>query len=238
MLIFYIILAAVFLPLGGLKMQALWKNQLGDVYSVGLGSSACVGAAIAAWKGFDIKLGAYFACLCCTIITSVVCKFVSTRRFITFGLIFGSMIGSFGVIAANNANPEQLQQYYRWTSVSFTTFEYSSIVIISLMTLIVGVSCLLNKRDLISYIGVCLVTTAIISVIGIVGMISLTIPNVAKLITEDSKKYTIISIGLSLTVMFITFIIVNYVKAIYLPASATMSLIMTPLLWFTLQRSN
>ena len=47
----YVILSGIALPVGGIQMQYLWRNQLGDVYSLGLGSAACLGAAAATMSG-------------------------------------------------------------------------------------------------------------------------------------------------------------------------------------------
>ena len=47
----YVILSGIALPMGGIQMQYLWRNQLGDVYSLGLGSAACLGAAAASRDG-------------------------------------------------------------------------------------------------------------------------------------------------------------------------------------------
>ncbi len=47
----YVLLSGIALPVGGIQMQYLWRNQLGDVYSLGLGSAACLGAAAATRSG-------------------------------------------------------------------------------------------------------------------------------------------------------------------------------------------
>ena len=41
----YVLISGIALPVGGIQMQYLWRNQLGDVYSLGLGSAACLGVA-------------------------------------------------------------------------------------------------------------------------------------------------------------------------------------------------
>ncbi|MBR4492319.1 MAG: iron chelate uptake ABC transporter family permease subunit, partial [Bacteroidales bacterium] len=61
--VLYIILSGIALPMGGIQMQKMWHNQLGDVYSVGLGSAACLGGALAAMMGWSIPVGAYLICL-------------------------------------------------------------------------------------------------------------------------------------------------------------------------------
>ena len=41
----YVLISGIALPVGGIQMQYLWRNQLWDVYSLGLGSAVCLGAA-------------------------------------------------------------------------------------------------------------------------------------------------------------------------------------------------
>ena len=52
----YVFLSGIALPVGGIQMQYLWRNQLGDVYSLGLGSAACLGDA-ALNKAGDWNMG-------------------------------------------------------------------------------------------------------------------------------------------------------------------------------------
>ena len=62
----YVIIAGIALPVGGVQMQYLWRNQLGDVYSLGLGSAACLGAAAATmtgWCSLYSFFAAFFFCL-------------------------------------------------------------------------------------------------------------------------------------------------------------------------------
>ena len=215
-------------------MQRLWDNQLGDVYSVGLGSSGCVGAAIAAVMGTDMGLGAMIACIISTLIVVLISTRLSVKKFIVFCMVFGSTVGSIGVIAANNASPEQLHLYYQWTSVSLKELSVTVYtVVVSLFTLLIGATLLFSKNRILAFTGVCLTTTAIISVIGIIGMVSLVVPNIAVILTTNKRYQEFISVGLAFILLMITYTIVNFIDFIYLPASATLAIIMTPLLLVT-----
>ena len=55
----YVLLSGIALPVGGIQMQYLWRNQLGDVYSLGLGSAACLGAATATMCLLHCKADSY-----------------------------------------------------------------------------------------------------------------------------------------------------------------------------------
>ena len=102
-------------------MQYLWRNQLGDVYSLGLGSAACLGAATATMTGWcSLTVGSFVCTLVCTLICFFVTLRVSTQQLITFGILFGTFIGSLGTIVVTNApTGDLLKQYYLWGAANF-----------------------------------------------------------------------------------------------------------------------
>ena len=105
----YVILSGIALPVGGIQMQYLWRNQLGDVYSLGLGSAACLGAAAATMSGWcSLTVGSFICTLVCTLICFFVTLKVSTRNLITFGILFGTFIGSLGTFVVTNAPTPEL----------------------------------------------------------------------------------------------------------------------------------
>ena len=60
----YVLISGIALPIGGVQMQYLWRNQLGDVYSLGLGSAACLGAAAATMSGWcSLTVGSFICTL-------------------------------------------------------------------------------------------------------------------------------------------------------------------------------
>ena len=64
----YVLISGIALPVGGIQMQYLWRNQLGDVYSLGLGSAACLGAAAATMSGWcSLTMGSFI----CTLIAAM-----------------------------------------------------------------------------------------------------------------------------------------------------------------------
>lgn len=82
--ILYVILCGIALPVGGVQMQYLWRNQLGDIYSLGLGSAACLGAAAATMSGWcSLTVGAFICQAVCAVIVSLVALKISTSRLIT-----------------------------------------------------------------------------------------------------------------------------------------------------------
>lgn len=249
----YVILSGIALPIGGIQMQYLWRNQLGDVYSLGLGSAACLGAAAATMSGWcSLTVGSFICTLICTIICFFVTLKVNTQKLITFGILFGTFIGSLGTIVVTNApNGDLLKQYYLWGAANFrlegvTTGD----IIFSLILFVLGLAAALSQARLltrhfqseteISNLGkallllaiMCLVTSAV-SICGPIGFISLGVPNLSRIICKstDIRKHYIISSAMGIGLLLITYLVVQYVNfGIYLPISATMAIIALPLM--------
>ena len=234
-------------------MQYLWRNQLGDVYSLGLGSAACLGAAAATMSGWcSLTVGSFICTLVCTLICFFVTLRVSTQNLITFGILFGTFIGSLGTIVVTNApNGELLKQYYLWGAANFrlegvTTWD----VIFSLALFVVGLAVALKaaksltrhmngeielsnmKKALLLLAIMCLVTSAV-SICGPIGFISLGVPNLSRIVCKstDIRKHYLISSAMGVALLLITYLVVEYVNfGIYLPISATMAIIALPLM--------
>ena len=117
----YVLICGIALPVGGVQMQYLWRNQLGDIYSLGLGSAACLGAAAATMSGWcSLTVGAFIAQGICAVIVSLVAIRLNTSRLITFGIIFGTFVGSLCTIVVTNApTGDLLKQYYLWGAANF-----------------------------------------------------------------------------------------------------------------------
>lgn len=249
----YVILSGIALPVGGVQMQYLWRNQLGDVYSLGLGSAACLGAAAATMSGWcSMTVGSFVCTLICTLVCFFVTLKVSTRNLITFGILFGTFIGSLGTIVVTNApDPDLLKQYYLWGAANFelvgvTTWDV--IFSLSLFALGLAVSMiaakdmtmhmrgdieLSNLRKALLLLSImCLVTSAV-SICGPIGFISLGVPNLSRIFckSDDIRKHYLISSLTGVGLLLITYLVVKYVNfGIYLPISATMAIIALPLM--------
>ena len=249
----YVLLSGIALPVGGIQMQYLWRNQLGDVYSLGLGSAACLGAAAATMSGAcSLTVGSFVCTLICTIVCFFVTLKVNTQQLITFGILFGTFIGSLGTIVVTNApTGDHLKQYYLWGAANFrlegvTTGD----ILFSLVLFAVGFSVALGQaKRLTSHFKqemeipnfgkawlllaiMCLVTSAV-SICGPIGFISLGVPNLSRLIckSKDIRKHYLISSAMGVGLLLITYLVVEYVNfGIYLPISATMAIIALPLM--------
>ncbi|MBR2197285.1 MAG: iron chelate uptake ABC transporter family permease subunit, partial [Fibrobacter sp.] len=174
------------------------------------------------------------------------------QNLITFGIIFGTFIGSLGTIVVTNApTGDLLKQYYLWGAANFrlegvTTGD----IIFSVVLFAVGFGIALwqagrltrhfkeeieipnfDKAWLLLAI-MCLVTSAV-SICGPIGFISLGVPNLSRLIckSKDIRKHYWISSAMGVGLLLITYLVVEFVNfGIYLPISATMAIIALPLM--------
>ena len=249
----YVILSGIALPIGGVQMQYLWRNQLGDVYSLGLGSAACLGAAAATMSGWcSLTVGSFICTLVCTLVCFLVTLRVSTQNLITFGILFGTFIGSLGTIVVTNApNGELLKQYYLWGAANFN-LEGVTVwdIVFSLTLFAVGLAAALfasrgltrhmkgeielsNLYKALLLLSIMFLVTSAVSICGPIGFISLGVPNLSRILckSSDIRVHYLISSAMGIGLLLVTYIVANCVDiGIYLPISATMAIIALPLM--------
>lgn len=249
----YVFLAGIALPVGGIQMQYLWRNQLGDVYSLGLGSAACLGAAAATMSGWcSLTVGSFICTFLCTVICFFVTIKVDTQKLITFGILFGTFIGSLGTIVVTNApNGDLLKQYYLWGAANFrlegvTTWDIVFSLILFAAGLAVALCCakhltrhfkgeieISNLKKALLLLAIMSLVTSAVSICGPIGFISLGIPNLSRIVckSQDIRKHYLISSAMGIGLLLVTYVVVNHVNfGIYLPVSATMAIIALPLM--------
>ena len=249
----YVILCGIALPVGGVQMQYLWRNQLGDIYSLGLGSAACLGAAAATMTGWcSLTAGAFICQGVCAVIVALVALRLDTPRLITFGILFGTLIGSIGTIVVTNApTGDLLKQYYLWGAANFKLQGVTGAdIAISLAMFAIGIaSALLCAGKLTRHfkgetelpdiakagilLMVSLLVTSVVSICGTIGFISLGIPNLARITVPpgDIRRQYALSAGMGTVLLMITYLVVEYGNfGIYLPVSATMAILALPLM--------
>lgn len=251
--VLYVLISGIALPIGGIQMQYLWRNQLGDVYSLGLGSAACLGAAAATMTGWcSLTVGSFICTLLCTIVCFFVTLKVSTQNLITFGILFGTFIGSLGTIVVTNApNGDLLKQYYLWGAANFNLEGVTAgDIIFSLILFAAGIVAaiwssrsltrhfngeieLSNARKALLLLAIMFLVTSSVSICGPIGFISLGVPNLSRIVCKntDIRKHYLISSAMGVGLLLVTYLVVKYVSfGIYLPISATMAIIALPLM--------
>lgn len=249
----YVILCGIALPVGGVQMQYLWRNQLGDIYSLGLGSAACLGAAAATMTGWcSLTMGAFLCQAVCAVIVALVALRLDTSRLITFGILFGTFVGSIGTIVVTNApTGDLLRQYYLWGAANFKLEGVTATdVAVSLLMFVAGIAAALlsAKRLTMHYRGetelsnaakagllfmISVLVTSVVSICGTIGFVSLGIPNLSRIIIKpgDIRRQYALSAAMGTALLMITYLVVEKCNfGIYLPVSATMALIALPLM--------
>ena len=250
----YVLISGIALPIGGVQMQYLWRNQLGDVYSLGLGSAACLGAAAATMSGWcSLTVGSFICTLICTAVCFFVTLRVSTQHLITFGILFGTFIGSLGTIVVTNApNADLLKQYYLWGAANFNLEGVTTQdIIFSLVLFTIGLGAALwtagrltkhmkgelelsNLYKALLLLAIMFLVTSAVSICGPIGFISLGVPNLSRILCKstDIRKHYLISSAMGIGLLLVTYLVATHVNfwGIYLPISATMAIIALPLM--------
>lgn len=249
----YVLISGIALPIGGIQMQYLWRNQLGDVYSLGLGSAACLGAAAATMSGWcSLTVGSFICTLICTIICFFVTLKVSTQNLITFGILFGTFVGSLGTIVVTNApSGDLLKQYYLWGAANFNLEGVTAgDIVFSLILFALGLGAALWSAKALTrhmkeeielgsvykallLLAIMFLVTSAVSICGPIGFISLGVPNLSRILCKstDIRKHYLISSAMGVMLLLVTYLVVKYVSfGIYLPISATMAIIALPLM--------
>lgn len=255
----FVLLSGIALPVGGIQMQYLWRNQLGDVYSLGLGSAACLGAAVATMTGWcSLTVGSFICTLVCTLVCFLVTLRISTQNLITFGILFGTFIGSLGTIVVTNApSGDLLKQYYLWGAANFNLEGVTGgDIAFSLLLFGIGLAAALvparaltrhflgeieysNLHKALTLLAIMFLVTSAVSICGPIGFISLGVPNLSRIICKstDIRKHYLLSSAMGVGLLLITWLVVRYVNfGIYLPISATMAIIALPLTAFLFVR--
>ena len=174
------------------------------------------------------------------------------QNLITFGIIFGTFIGSLGTIVVTNApNGDLLKQYYLWGAANFNLEGVTTgDIIFSLILFGIGLAAavwtakaltrhfngeieLSNLQKALLLLAIMFLVTSSVSICGPIGFISLGVPNLSRIVCKstDIRKHYLISSAMGIGLLLVTYLVVKYVSfGIYLPISATMAIIALPLM--------
>ena len=177
---------------------------------------------------------------------------VSTQNLITFGILFGTFIGSLGTIVVTNApNSDLLKKYYLWGAANFNLEGVTAgDIVFSLSLFVIGLGAALwAARSLTRHfdgeielgnltkawllLAIMFLVTSAVSICGPIGFISLGVPNLSRIICKstDIRKHYLISSAMGTGLLLITYLVATHVNfGIYLPISATMAILALPLM--------
>lgn len=208
----------------------------------------------------SLTAGAFICQAVCAIIVALVALRLDTPKLITFGILFGTLIGSLGTIVVTNApTGDLLKQYYLWGAANFKLQGVTPVdIAISLTLFAAGIaSAVLCSNKLTKHHSgeielsnltkagilfmVSILVTSVVSICGTIGFVSLGIPNLARIIIKpgDIRKQYALSVGMGTALLLITYLVVEYCNfGFYLPVSATMAIIALPLMVVLFRRST
>ena len=197
-------------------------------------------------------MGSFICTLICTIICFFVTLKVSTQNLITFGILFGTFVGSLGTIVVTNApNGDLLKQYYLWGAANFNLEGVTAgDIAFSLVLFALGLGAALWSAKALTrhmkeetelgsvykallLLAIMFLVTSAVSICGPIGFISLGVPNLSRILCKstDIRKHYLISSAMGVLLLLVTYLVVKYVSfGIYLPISATMAIIALPLM--------
>lgn len=170
------------------------------------------------------------------------------------------MFYSFSTIVVTNApTGDLLKQYYLWGAANFKLQGVTTLdIVISLVLFASGITeALLCAKKLTSHFKgetelsnvskagilfmISVLVTSVVSICGTIGFVSLGVPNLARIIVKpgDIRKQYLLSVGMGIALLVITYLVVEHCNfGIYLPISATMSILALPMMAFIFRKSN
>ena len=201
----------------------------------------------------SLTVGSFICTLICTAVCFFVTLRVSTQHLITFGILFGTFIGSLGTIVVTNApNADLLKQYYLWGAANFNMEGVTAQdIIFSLVLFAIGLAAALwtarsltrhmkgeielsNMYKALLLLAIMFLVTSAVSICGPIGFISLGVPNLSRILCKstDIRKHYLLSSAMGIGLLLVTYLVATHVNfwGIYLPISATMAIIALPLM--------
>ncbi len=212
------------LAVSGTVMQSVLKNPLASSYTLGVSSGASVGAGIVIVTGLSIPFlgmfilpvfGLTFGLLTVFLAVSFTAKLdknMSNNTIILVGMVFSLFINAI-LTLMSTIGREHLQQLIFWQMGSFSSREWSSVLILLPMVLICVIILIRYSRELdlmtfgeeqASAVGVeinkvkwtllglsAALTGSAISFVGVIGFIDLIAPHVVRRFFGSSHKIVI-----------------------------------------------
>lgn len=256
----------------GAVMQSITHNPLTDPYTMGLSSASLLGVIISIILGISIIPGlegdgATIAnAFIFTMIPAAIIIFLSTFKKInsTMMVLIGVgvmyVFNSVAVFIKINAEPEKLEEAYRWSVGTLSMTDWDSVAPVVIVTLIAVVSFTLmaNRINIITTgdktsqsLGVnpfrlrsiCLVIISVVvatavSFTGTIGFVGLVIPHITRLFTGNNNKLLIPFSAVLGAIMLLAADTIVRMIPYGLPAGVITALIGSPLFIYFLYRQR
>ncbi len=215
------ILAGVGLAVAGVAMQSTLMNPLADPYTTGVSSGAGFGATLGMILGislfgleqYGIIVNAFVFSLIPMLVIVIVSKLknASPTTMIMAGIAVMYIFGAMTTVITLMADPNDLQDLYRWTVGSLA---FASADDLPFMTIMVGLGAIIlqilsNKLNILAsgdesakslgidaeklrrfcMILVALITASVVSFTGLIGFVGLVAPHIVRTVIGPDNRY-------------------------------------------------
>jgi iron complex transport system permease protein len=211
-------LAGACLSTAGLQMMRLFKNDLADPYCLGIGSGACLGAAIAAILFpavvFGMLLGSFIgAFFVAALILLIARNTKETSILIIVGMTIGFLASAAISFIGIHADATKLKDYFVWTTGSFQATNPLTLIIFAGVMLFGCLKTVSNSKQFnyllfgeehaqmnkvsitklqySSLLSASLLTAITAALRGPIQFVGLVAPNIAKRISKKQDFYSV-----------------------------------------------
>ena len=216
------ILAGVGLAAAGVAMQSTLMNPLADPYTTGVSSGTSFGATIGIVLGISIfGVPAQYTTVINAFVFSLIPMFViiilsklrngSPTTMIMAGIAIMYIFNAFTTLISLMAEPEKLQQLYRWTVGSLAMAGSSDVVVMAVFVIpgVIALQFLTSKLNILStgddtakslgvdadrmrrliLLIVALIAAAVVSFTGLIGFVGLVAPHIVRIFVGPDNRF-------------------------------------------------
>ena len=260
--------AGFLLAICGTVMQAITENKMSSPFTTGISSAASMGAALSIlfftgkYVYFDlitIFFAFSFGIICSFLVYGISnVKGMNKSTLILTGIAFNYLFSSGNAALQFIANEDVLSSIVNWTFGNLSGVSWNKILILfiffpyffinrySYNLLLTGedsatsLGVNVKKFRFISGIIVTLITSAVVSFIGIIAFVGIIAPHISRMLIGDDHKYSIILSGIigAFLVVFSDYIGRNLLSPIIIPIGIVISFVGIPIFIYLIINSK
>ena len=260
--------AGFLLAICGTVMQAITENKMSSPFTTGISSAASMGAALSIlfftgkYVYFDlitIFFAFSFGIICSFLVYGISnVKEMNKSTLILTGIAFNYLFSSGNAALQFIANEDVLSSIVNWTFGNLSGVSWNKILILfiffpyffinrySYNLLLTGEDSAtslgvdVKKFRFISGIIVTLITSAVVSFIGIIAFVGIIAPHISRMLIGDDHKYSIILSGIigAFLVVFSDYIGRNLLSPIIIPIGIVISFVGIPIFIYLIINSK
>ena len=260
--------AGFLLAICGTVMQAITENKMSSPFTTGISSAASMGAALSIlfftgkYVYFDlitIFFAFSFGIICSLLVYGISnVKGMNKSTLILTGIAFNYLFSSGNAALQFIANEDVLSSIVNWTFGNLSGVSWNKILILFIFfpyffinryssnLLLTGedsatsLGVNVKKFRFISGIIITLITSAVVSFIGIIAFVGIIAPHISRMLIGDDYKYSIILSGIIgvFLVVFSDYIGRNLLSPIIIPIGIVISFVGIPIFIYLIINSK